>query len=95
MIYVDGAWTSDTAGVENFSNSGEAGFYLIKDFEYGTATISEGSIIKSVTIDKTQTKVTYRCQLIDALYGASSGSKIVITYLDKEDYATKTVSFVV
>lgn len=91
-FYFDNGWNPVDSHMEDFSLSGDTGFFLLRDFVYRDNTISANSIIRSVTVSGTRFFVEYKCDLIDAFYKLDEGDKIVISYLD-ENAVQKSITF--
>ena len=76
-----------------FTSSGEKGFHLFKEFSYNGNTISAHSAITKVKVGDKIQNVKYRCDLIDTLFKAKKGDRVVLTYIEFDDPTAKTLSF--
>lgn len=92
-FYFDNTWNNITDDILKFTSSGEKGFHLFKEFSYNGNTISAHSAITKVKVGDKIQNVKYRCDLIDTLFKAKKGDRVVLTYIELDDPTVKTLSF--
>lgn len=94
--YFDHTW-NNINDEQNFKLAQNGGFYLFKEFNYKENTIAQKSIITKVKVGGKEVKIDFRVDLIDTLFKAKAGDKVVLTYDEKgeETSTTKTISFTV
>ena len=95
-FYFDRAWNPASTAIEEFSLSGGPGFYLFKEFDFEGNVIPANSVIQGVKIgNESKVDVDWRVDLIDALYSAESGDRVLLTYTEEGASSVKTLSFTV
>lgn len=94
-FYFDNTWNTITEDVTKFFGSAEGGFHLFKEFDYKGNKIAQHSAITRVKVGRNETKIEWRSDLIDAVFKAKKGDRVVLTYLEMDSATPKTISFTV